>query len=170
MLWVYIVALIAVALDQLSKRLVELLLRPVGDVPLIYNVLHLTYMENTGASFGMLSGMRWVFVGISFAAVVAIAIYINRRKLPFHRVELLSQGMIMGGAVGNLLDRLILGRVTDFIYVRAINFAVFNIADSFVSVGAVLLCVYILFFHEKYAKTLAPEPRSAPDDADQAHS
>lgn len=169
MLWVYIVALAAVALDQLSKRLAESLLQPIGDVALIDHVLHLTYLENTGAAFGMLSGARWFFILISFAAVVGIAIYIQRRKMPFHRLELLSLGMIMGGAVGNLLDRLLLGRVTDFIYVKIINFAVFNVADSFVSVGATLLCVYLLFMHEKYAQRLTPAPVGVPDDADQTH-
>lgn len=168
MLWVYIIAMLAVALDQLSKRLVELQLKPIGDIPLIDNVLHLTYVENTGAAFGMLSGMRWFFIFASVAAVIGIAVYISRRKMPFHRLELVSLGMIMGGAIGNLLDRLLLGRVTDFIYVKIINFAIFNVADSFVSVGAVLLCVYMLFIHEKYAKSHAPIPESTPDDASHA--
>lgn len=169
MLWVYIVALAAVALDQLSKRLVELQLQPLADVPLIYGVLHLTYIVNTGAAFGMLNGARWFFVIISAAAVVGITIYIQRRKMPFHRLELLSLGMIMGGAMGNLLDRTLLGHVTDFIYVKIINFAVFNVADSFVSVGAVLLCVYLLFIHEKYVRRLTPASAGVPDDANQTH-
>ena len=163
MLWVYLIALFAVALDQLTKWLVRLQLKPVGDVPLIDGVLHFTYVENTGAAFGMLTGMRWFFIIASIAAVVGIAIYLYRRKLPFHRMELISLGMIMGGAIGNLVDRLLLGYVTDFIYVKVINFAIFNVADSFVTVGAVLMCVYILFIHEKYTKSLESAPAASPD-------
>ena len=169
MLWVYLIALFAVSLDQLTKRLGELQLKPIGDVPLIDNVLHLTYVENTGAAFGMLSGMRWFFIIASLAAVVGIAIYLRRRKLPFHRMELISLGMIMGGAIGNMLDRLLLASVTDFIYVKLINFAIFNVADSFVTVGATLMCVYILFIHEKYAKSLEPAP-AVSTDAEQPES
>jgi signal peptidase II len=156
MLWATIITLFAVALDQTTKRLVEMNLKPIGDIPLIDGVLHLTYTENTGAAFGMLSGGRWFFILASALAVVGIFVYLARRTTPIHRLEMISLGMIAGGALGNLIDRLLLRYVTDFIYFKAINFAIFNVADSFVSVGAVLLGVYILFYHEKYMKAIAP--------------
>jgi signal peptidase II len=164
MLWVYLVALLSVVLDQVTKRLVELQLKPLGDVPLIDGVLHLTYTENTGAAFGMLSGARWFFIIAAALAVIGICIYLARRATPLHRLEMLSLGLIMGGAVGNLIDRVLLKYVTDFIYVKAINFAIFNGADSCVSVGAVLLCIYILFYHDKYMKGL--QPAAAPEEPD----
>ena len=154
MLLVYLLALLSVAADQVTKRMAEMQLKPVRDVPLIDNVLHFTYTENPGAAFGMFPGGRWVFIIASILAVIGIAIYLARRTAPLHKLEVLALGLIMGGAVGNLIDRILFKYVTDFIYVKAINFAIFNVADACVSVGAVLLCVYIFFYHEKYINRL----------------
>ncbi len=137
-----IVAL-TVAIDQLTKWLAVKYLMSVDTVPLIKDVLHLTYVENTGAAFGMMKDKRWVFMTVSVIAIAAIAVVIGKygRELVFASVCL---SMVLGGGIGNMIDRTLLGYVVDFIDFRLINFAVFNGADSFVCVGAGLLIIYLI--------------------------
>ena len=141
-LWLAVTALVIV-IDQFTKRLAVILLQPVPTVPLWQDILHLTYVENTGASFGMLKDKRWVFMVTSTILIAAIVIYLLRCKEipPLLGVSL---GMILGGGIGNMIDRVALGYVVDFIDFRAIHFAVFNGADSCITVGAVILFFYVM--------------------------
>lgn len=141
-------ALSAIAIDQVTKYLAVTLLKPVGYVPLWRDVLHLTYVENTGAAFGMLENHRWVFMIISAAAIIGMVIFMFKFRVN-NTIFNLSMGMIIGGGIGNMIDRVANGFVVDFIDFTLINFAVFNGADSFVCVGAVLLFIYILFIEGK---------------------
>lgn len=132
-----------VGLDQLSKWLVVTYLKGNPSVPLWDGVLHLTYVENTGAAFGMLKDHRWVFLIFSSVAILALLYYLIRHK-PTDRVTYYCLLAIVGGGIGNMIDRVALGYVVDFIDFRLIHFAVFNVADSFVTVGAILLMVHLL--------------------------
>ena len=147
LIW-FLIAAIAVILDQVTKWLAVEFLTKVETVPLIQNVLHLTYLENTGAAFGILKNNRWVFLIISTVAIIALLAYIAKFPL---KSKLLGVGLsfIVGGGIGNMIDRVLLGYVVDFIDFRLINFAVFNVADSFVCVGAVLVLIYVFFFSDK---------------------
>ena len=147
LIW-FLIAAIAVILDQVTKWLAVEFLTKVETVPLIQNVLHLTYLENTGAAFGILKNNRWVFLIISTVAIIALLAYIA--KFP-PKSKWLGVGLsfIVGGGIGNMIDRVLLGYVVDFIDFRLINFAVFNVADSFVCVGAVLVLIYVFFFSDK---------------------
>lgn len=144
MIWT-LIAIIAgsVGLDQLTKRLVVRYLQPIASYPLWQDVLHLTYVENRGAAFGMLSQHRWVFMVFSTIAIVGVGIYLFRfcKEGVWVKVAL---AMIVGGGIGNMIDRIALGYVVDFIDFTLIHFAVFNVADSFVSVGAVMLVIYFV--------------------------
>lgn len=133
----------SVGLDQLTKYLAVEFLKPVGSYPLWKDVLHLTYVENRGAAFGMLSNQRWVFMIFSSVAIVGLAVYLFRfcRENRWVKVAL---AMIIGGGIGNMIDRIALGYVVDFVDFTLIHFAVFNVADSFVSVGAVMLVIYFI--------------------------
>ena len=115
------IAAAVVAADQITKFYVAAYLREIGSLPLIENVFHFTYVENTGAAFGMLSDRRWIFMVFSSVALVGIAVFavINRRGNMFANVSL---ALIFGGGVGNMIDRIVLGYVIDFIDVRAIKF------------------------------------------------
>ena len=127
-----------IILDQLTKWLSVKFLEPIYTQPIIKDVLHLTYVENRGAAFGMLADSRWVFIVVSSVAIVAFALYLYLG----HADNLLygiSIAMVVSGGIGNMIDRVVLGYVVDFIDFRLINFAVFNGADSFVCVGAGLL-------------------------------
>ena len=143
MIWFYILAAIVVALDQFTKWLVVEYLQPVGSVPLINGVLEFSYVENTGAAFGMMKDSRWLFMIISAAAIVALT-FVIAKYAGQYKFASFAVAMILGGGIGNMIDRVRLGYVVDFIYVKIIDFAVFNVADSFVTVGATLLILYLV--------------------------
>ena len=112
----------------------------------------------------MMNSVEWFPILVAvFAGLVALAalVYSFTRKHKMHILEIISLGLVVGGAIGNLIDRIRFGYVLDFIYVKLINFAIFNIADSALVVGAILLSVYVLFFHEKYIKKITDSKEDA---------
>ena len=120
-----------------------------GSMPLIEGVFHLTYAENRGAAFSILQGKTWLLIAVT-AIISLVGLYVlffSRRKLPIF--PSLAIAAALGGALGNLYDRVVLGYVIDMLDFCLINFAVFNVADSFVNVGVVLLGIWMLFFEEK---------------------
>ena len=124
-----------IVLDQLTKLLSVLFLKNIDTCPLIRGVLHLTYVENRGAAFGMLADDRWVFLTVSTVTILVVGALLYAGRIDgIHYGIALS--MIISGGIGNMIDRLALGYVVDFIDFRLINFAVFNGADSFICVGA----------------------------------
>ena len=134
---------LGVGLDQLTKLLAVLYLSPITTLPIIKNVIHLTYVENRGAAFGMLADQRWIFITVSTVAITVMLLYLYLGHSE-NMLMAISLAMIISGGIGNMIDRLALGYVVDFIDFRLINFAVFNGADSFVCVGAGLLLLSII--------------------------
>lgn len=147
-LWTAIV-IISIALDQISKYIVVLKLKPVGTADFINGVLGFSYVENTGAAFGMMKGFRWFFIVLSTVAIIAIAIYLVKCRKKIPPLLGISLAMIVGGGIGNQIDRIANGFVVDFIEFRFMDFAVFNIADCFVTVGAFLVLIDILFVNRE---------------------
>ena len=150
-----------IILDQITKLLAVKYLIPVGSVPLInignVQVLNLTYVENTGAAFGMLKDAPWVFNSISVIAIVLMLGYLFLGHAAT-KLEAIGLAMLVSGGIGNMIDRTVLGYVVDFIDFRLINFAVFNGADSFVCVGAGILMLALilqLIAEQKAAKIVA---------------
>lgn len=139
---------ILVFIDQYVKYLTVNNLEVFETMPIIENVFHLTYYRNKGAAFSILSEHTWLLTLISIIAVLVI-IYIIFKKLLKHKLGYISLYLILAGAIGNLIDRIRLGYVIDMFDFRIINFAVFNMADVFVSVGGFFLIIYILFLHDK---------------------
>ena len=150
------ILVLGIVLDQISKALAVKFLSIRATLPLWEGVLHLTYVENRGAAFGMLKNHRWVFLVFSTLAILLLAAYLFRGVSylsekneagvypPIAPLGGVALSLIVSGGIGNMIDRIALGYVVDFIDVRLINFAVFNIADSFVTVGAVLLALHLL--------------------------
>ena len=132
-----------VGLDQLTKTLAVVYLQGEPSFPLWQDVLHFTFVKNKGAAFGMLSDQRWVFMILSTVAIVGIFFYLFRYR-PKNKWLIVALAMIAGGGIGNMIDRVLLGYVVDFIDFTLIDFAVFNVADSFVTVGAGILIVYLI--------------------------
>ncbi len=157
MVLLFAIILGVVALDQLTKWLAVVYLMGEPSFPLWKDVLHFTYVENTGMAFGMLKDHRWVFMVFSTVAIVALLIYLIKFR-PKSMWMQVSVAMIVGGGIGNMIDRIALGYVIDFIDFTLIDFAVFNVADSFVCVGAgiLILCLFLdmlkEFKEEKAAK------------------
>ena len=145
------IILFVIALDMLTKYLSYNFLSKVDTVPIINGVIHFTYVENRGAAFGMLADHRWVFISLSTVLIIAIMLYLflGHAETPLTGISL---SMIAAGGLGNMVDRLALGFVVDFIDFRLINFAVFNVADSFVCIGAGLLVLYLILEIVKEAK------------------
>ena len=136
---------IGVALDQWTKYLSVKHLMPILSKPLIPGVVDLTYVENRGAAFGMLSEHRWVFMVISTVAILGMCAFLLTFSERRHFVPAAALSMIISGGVGNMIDRVRLGYVVDMIDVNPLfPFAVFNVADSFVCVGAALLILWYL--------------------------
>lgn len=151
-LWLIPIALV-VGLDQLTKYLAVQNLKPIDTYPLIEDVFHLTYLENRGAAFGMLADHRWVFMIVSSAAVIAIVAFMMAAyKKHFSPLLYSALAMIAGGGIGNMIDRVYLGYVVDFLDFRLIDFAIFNVADSFVCVGCAIVILYIIVSDRKEAK------------------
>ena len=132
----------SVFLDQLTKWLAVVYLQGEPSFPLWRDVLHFTFVKNEGAAFGMLANHRWVFMIVSTVAILGLLIYLFRFR-PKSRYVQITLAMIIGGGIGNMIDRFALGYVIDFIDFTLINFAVFNVADSFVTVGAFMLMGYL---------------------------
>lgn len=144
MIFVWItLTLLTVFLDQLTKYLTVFYLKPIPTLPIIEDVIHLTYVENPGAAFGMMKDSRWLFMTVSTVAIIGLTVYFFVKKSN-SKLENVALCFIIGGGIGNMIDRVALGYVVDMIDFRLIDFAVFNVADSFVCIGAGLLMLYII--------------------------
>ena len=148
--WLWLSALVIV-LDQATKWWALSALQPAGTPhPIIPGFLNWTLAFNTGAAFSFLADsagwQRWFFVGLAVAISGALLVWLKRTERRDWRTAL-PLGLIVGGALGNLIDRLHAAQVTDFIqvYHKDWYFPVFNIADCGISVGAVMLIVFGLF-------------------------
>ncbi len=161
-LWIG-VTLIGLILDMLTKLIVEATMAVHESIPILRGVLHITHIENRGAAFGMLSEHRWVFLVVSTLTILLLLAFLIRMR---SRDPLLisALAMVLSGGIGNMIDRLALGYVVDMIDFCLIDFAVFNVADSFVCVGAALLFIAVLF----EAKEETPAEPTAEDCDDSA--
>ncbi len=142
--WYYFTVILGIILvDQFTKWLAVKFLEPVGSVPLWQGVLHLTYLQNKGAAFGMLADHRAVFMVASILGLTGFTLYLFGKK---EKECLLDIGlaMVIGGGIGNMIDRIALGYVVDFIDFALIDFAIFNGADSFVCVGAGIMILAMI--------------------------
>lgn len=151
MLFYAILAVVLVLIDQLTKILTRTYI-PLGEsFPLIPHVLDLTYIKNTGAAFSILEEHTWLLTVFSAVIVLVIA-WLVIRKFFTNWVGMLSATLIMAGGVGNLIDRAAFKYVTDMIKTTFIDFPVFNFADCCITVGVVLLVIYVLFFYKEEKK------------------
>ncbi len=150
-----IIVVILVAFDQLTKHIVLNSLAPIKQKVLIDGFFNLTYVENRGAAFGAMQGARWFFVILAVVVVSAVAFYYYKcektpRTLPL-RISLI---MLVGGTVGNVIDRVFRGYVVDFLdfIVFGYDFPVFNVADILIVLGTFLLAGCILLMDVKTDK------------------
>lgn len=142
-----IVIIFSVVFDQATKYWAAGVLKNGESIKVLGNFLRFTYAENKGAAFSILQDQRMFFLTITLVMLIVLG-YIYFKTKNITKVSKLSIAMIVGGAIGNFIDRLLLGYVIDFIDVRFgnfYNFPIFNIADSFVVCGTILMVILILF-------------------------
>ncbi len=142
-IWCTVMIVLIIAFDQLTKYLAEAYLMGGKIVSFIPKVVQFRYAENTGMAFSMLSGGRWLFIGLTLVVCVGVLWYMfsNRCKSLW---LYWSMGVVVAGGIGNLIDRVLYGFVVDFIEPIFMDFAVFNIADCAVTCGAVVLIGYLV--------------------------
>jgi len=139
-----LIIVLLIGIDQISKVWALSSLKEMSSIPIIKNVFHLTYVENRGAAFGLLQNNQSIFIIVALAASIFGLYYLHAKK-----VNVLGKSgiiLIIAGAIGNLIDRVRLGFVVDYFDFRFIWEYVFNVADVFVVVGTMVLCIYIIFF------------------------
>ncbi|WP_312642447.1 signal peptidase II [Hydrogenoanaerobacterium sp.] len=160
-------ALVLIGVDQAIKLWALDVLTKVETIPLIQDVLHLTYVENYGAAFNILQDKKWFLIGVTSLVALAAIVLLLSKKLKSN-LAIWSVALIIAGGVGNLIDRIGRGFVVDYIDFRLINFAIFNFADCCVVIGTVLLATYILFFEGKDKQRLEVQKHAQENGEDHA--
>lgn len=148
---IFILPVIIILLDQITKIMAINYLKISAPYIIIDNFFQLNYVENYGAAFGILQNKKIFFIIITLAVILAITIFLVKNYYQMNTFMRIGLGMLLGGAIGNFIDRVRLGYVVDFISFRLINrydFPVFNIADVFIVVGTGLILLLVLF--DKY--------------------
>ena len=144
-----IVAVLAVFLDQLTKYIVRDKLELYQSVDVIPGVFQFFHHENTGASWGLFKGGKLFFVIIACVVVIGIVVFISRIPAEKKYIQLnLALSLIAAGAVGNVIDRIHKGSVTDFLYASIIYFPVFNVADIFIVCATAWLMILLIFVYK----------------------
>jgi signal peptidase II len=150
LLWYIICAAVLTAADQLSKVLAVSHLMDKNAFVIIKDVFEFSYLENSGAAWGMMNGARIFFLILTIVIVLLITWVVIRMPKQHKYIPLqITAILLCAGALGNFIDRLFLGYVRDFIYFKLINFPIFNVADSYVTVAVILFAILILFVYKE---------------------
>ena len=145
----YIFILLAIGLiviDQVTKLIFDY-----KTIPVINGVFSFTWSHNTGAGFSVLEGktLLLIFITLAFLIFIFVFNHFQKNKNAFYKT---SMALIIAGALGNLIDRIFLGYVRDFLSFDLIHFPIFNFADSCLTIGIILLCVFLIFIEPKLSK------------------
>lgn len=175
MIYLAIAALI-VAGDQLFKHWIVQNVQMGGRFELIPGVVHLTYVQNTGAAFSIFSDMRWILFGVTCLCIVLVLMALAKMKI--NTLGRIGLAFVLGGAIGNAVDRGVSGYVVDMFQADFVKFAVFNVADCFIVVGGIIFVLVVLFAakpgekkkrrHKKGGRTaeIKAEPADEADEKD----
>lgn len=156
---IIMIAILVVA-DQLVKNWAVGTLQPIGSMDFIhfgnFKIIDLTYLENSGAIFGSMSGKKWFLIGFTSIVIIAgiVFMFLNIKRSKLLNVAL---GLFIAGGIGNLIDRIRLGYVVDMFEIKLFNFAIFNVADICVTVAFVLFLIYGIFIDPKIEKSRQEE-------------
>ena len=175
----FIITALAVAADQITKYIVKTNMQVGESFNLIKYILNIKYIENPGASFGMLADHRLLLMVFSSAAlvfVIVIIFYLNKKEVKkYNGLPSIALAFILGGGVGNMIDRLFnesevhegVKVVVDFLEFDFVDFYIFNLADTFITVGSVLLCAGVLLGKYKINKTEETDETEETEEADE---
>lgn len=159
----YLLAFVIIAIDQWTKWLIVRYMELGESIPIIENVLYITSHRNRGAAWGMLQGQFWLFYLITIVVVVGIVVYIQRLQ-PTQRLFGIALGLMLGGALGNFIDRVFRKEVVDFVHTYIFNysFPIFNVADAALTIGVALMFIYT-WIEEKQRKGMSDGANSTHD-------
>lgn len=144
----YFLIIIAVVIsDQIIKNHVVGTMALYESIPVLQDIFHITYIHNTGAAFSLMAGKISVLILLSLFMIIAAVVFMLIMRKKGHPLMMTSVALIAGGGIGNLIDRIALGYVVDYLDFRV--FPIFNLADIAVCVGCGLLVLYVLFFDGK---------------------
>lgn len=137
---IFTIAFISVFIDQISKIFVSSNFILFNRIPVIKDFFYLTYVKNEGGAWSILNGNRFLLIGITIVALYFILRYIIKEE-NINKIDSVSYGLLIGGILGNLIDRIIHGYVIDFFdfIIFGYNYPVFNFADTFIVVGVILM-------------------------------
>lgn len=140
---IIIFTILFLIIDITSKLLISNFMNVGESIVVISNFFNITYVRNTGAAWSILSGRTWLLIIVSLIIIAFIIFYILKNN-PKYMVEKISYSMILGGAIGNLIDRVIYGYVVDFLdfNIFGYDYPIFNLADSFILIGVIILAIY----------------------------
>ncbi|MED0656656.1 signal peptidase II [Anoxybacillus ayderensis] len=163
MMLYYLLAFVVIVIDQWTKWLVVRYMELGESIPIIENVLYMTSHRNRGAAWGMLQGQFWLFYLITIVVVIGIIVYIQRLQ-PTERLFGVALGLMLGGAIGNFIDRVFRKEVVDFVhtYIFDYSFPIFNVADAALTVGVALLFIQT-WVEEKKRKGMSDGANSTND-------
>jgi len=152
----YIIAAVIILIDQVTKWLIVRNMQIGENITVIENFFYITSHRNRGAAWGILEGQMWFFYIITAVVIVGLIYYIQKHTKE-NKVMGVALGFMLGGAIGNFIDRLFRKEVVDFIntYIFSYDFPIFNIADSALCIGVALLFIHMLFFEGKQEKEQA---------------
>ena len=140
---IYSIAAISIMIDQIVKIIIRTKIKLNTSIPLIPNIFNLTYVENKGAAFSILQNTQIFLIIIGLVFLYVIDYYIKKEK-KFDKLNIIALGLIIGGIIGNLVDRILLHAVVDYLDFTLINFPIFNIADSCITIGVILFIISII--------------------------
>lgn len=145
---VFAIAVFLIAADQLLKLLVTNTVMINGPVSFLNGLVSFQYVENRGVAFGLMQNMQWLFIILTSVVMLAIIVYLLVKK-PKSKLMLVSFALILGGGIGNLIDRIFLGYVIDYIKLSFFP-PVCNFADYAITIGTALLVIYVLFVSDVF--------------------
>ena len=152
LLFMGIFAAVAVILDQITKYLTVAHIPLDGHVDFIPGFLGFTYCQNDGAAWSMLSGQQWVFAIVFAAFTIGVIWEYKKKYFAFSTFERWCIAAVYAGGLGNMIDRVRLGYVVDMIQTEFMDFPIFNVADCFITCGAIALIFHLVFFNKAFWK------------------
>lgn len=152
----FVIAALVVVIDQVTKYLIVTNVKPQGSSQVIPHLLDFVYSENRGVAFGLFQDATWLFIVLT-SIVIVIFLFLLIKHYKTSKLFAVSSALIIGGGIGNLIDRIRLGYVVDFLQLSFFR-PICNLADYAISIGTVLLIVYLIFFYRpKKKNTLSNE-------------
>ncbi len=148
----FIIISIIIIIDQISKFLIEKKFIDINTIPVIKDFFHLTYVKNRGVAFGFFYGHVYIFVFIALVAIIGMILYLHKKNEEHSIYSRVGFIFILGGAIGNLIDRAFRGYVVDFIDFRGIWPYIFNVADVAINIGVILILLEYFVEKEKISK------------------